>query len=78
MATRTRLFTSNRTQAVRLPKDVAFPPEVEEVEIIRQGNARLLVPKGQRWDDFFDRGPHVDEDFMSDWVQLPPDERDSL
>jgi len=30
----TKVFTSNRSQAVRLPKDVAFPEEVREVEII--------------------------------------------
>lgn len=50
---RTKLFLSNRTQAVRLPKDVAFPPGVEEVEIIREGDRVVVVPAGRRWDDFF-------------------------
>ncbi len=50
---KTRLFLSNRTQAVRLPKDVAFPPGVEEVEIIREGNRLVIVPAGRRWEDFF-------------------------
>lgn len=61
---------------MRLPKEVAFPPEVTEVEIIKQGAGRLIVPKGQSWDDFFDNGPFVSEDFMSDWEQLPASERE--
>ncbi|MBV8473788.1 MAG: AbrB/MazE/SpoVT family DNA-binding domain-containing protein [Hyphomicrobiales bacterium] len=28
---RTKIFRSNRSQAVRLPRDVAFPEGVEEV-----------------------------------------------
>lgn len=73
-----KLFMSNRSQAVRLPKDVAFPSDVTEVEVLKIGGSRLIVPKGKRWDDFFDRGPFVSEDFMSDWVQLPAGEREPL
>ena len=31
---RTKIFTSNRSQAVRLPKAVAFSDSIKEVEII--------------------------------------------
>jgi antitoxin VapB len=51
--TRTTLFQSNRSQAVRLPKDVAFPPGVREVAIIRDGMRRVIVPAVAIWDDFF-------------------------
>ena len=51
--TRTSLFRSNRSQAVRLPKDVAFPPGVREVAIIRDGMRRVIVPAAAIWDDFF-------------------------
>jgi antitoxin VapB len=60
----TKLFVTNRTQAVRLPKELAFPPEVTEVEIIRQGSGVLIVPKGKGWDDYFDRGTRASDDFM--------------
>lgn len=50
---RTTLFQSNRSQAVRLPKDVAFPPEVHDVVIVREGSQRVIVPAGGRWNDFF-------------------------
>lgn len=52
--TRTTLFQTNRTQAVRLPKDVAFPPGVREVAILRDGVRRVIVPADALWDNFFE------------------------
>lgn len=57
--TRTTLFHSNRSQAVRLPKDVAFPEGVKEVTILREGKRRVIVPANAVWDDFFD-APGID------------------
>ncbi|HEY8581050.1 MAG TPA: type II toxin-antitoxin system VapB family antitoxin [Beijerinckiaceae bacterium] len=56
---RTSLFKSNRSQAVRLPKAVAFPEGVREVEIFEDGEKRVIVPAGSAWDDFF-AAPGVD------------------
>ena len=56
---RTTVFQSNRSQAVRLPKDVAFPEGVKEVRILRDGRRRVIVPANAVWDDFFD-APGVD------------------
>lgn len=50
---RSTVFKSNRSQAVRLPKAVAFPEDVHQVEIVKLGQARLITPVGRRWDDFF-------------------------
>jgi antitoxin VapB len=49
----TSLFLTNRSQAVRLPKDVAFPAGVREVAILREGTRRVIVPANALWDDFF-------------------------
>ena len=57
--TRTTLFQTNRSQAVRLPKDVAFPADVREVTILRDGARRIIVPTDSVWDDFFD-SPGID------------------
>jgi antitoxin VapB len=57
--THTTLFQTNRSQAVRLPKDVAFPADVKEVTILRDGRRRIIVPKESVWDDFFD-SPGID------------------
>jgi antitoxin VapB len=56
---RTTVFQTNGSQAVRLPKDVAFPAEVREVMILRDGPRRIIVPKDSVWDDFFD-SPGID------------------
>ena len=70
--TRTKLFQSNRSQAVRLPKDVAFPAGVKEVSVLRDGKRRVIVPANAVWDDFFD-APGVDLGFRD---QPPPQVRD--
>ena len=64
----TKIFKSNRSQAVRLPKEVAYPETVKEVEITAIGNKRIVAPAGQSWDDWFD-GPGVSSDFMSERQQ---------
>lgn len=56
---RTRLFQSNRSQAVRLAKDVAFPAGVREVVIRRQGDELVIRPADAAWDDFF-AAPGID------------------
>ncbi|WP_298328711.1 type II toxin-antitoxin system VapB family antitoxin [Asticcacaulis sp.] len=66
--TQTTLFQSNRTQAVRLPKDVAFPEGVREVTILREGQRRIIVPANAVWDDFF----------AADSIDLPERDQPSL
>jgi antitoxin VapB len=56
---RTTIFRSNRSQAVRLPKDVAFSSDVREVAVLRDGARRIIVPANAQWDDFFD-SPGID------------------
>ena len=56
---RTTIFHSNRSQAVRLPKDVAFPDDVKQVTVLRDGKRRVIVPAGSLWDEFFD-APGID------------------
>ena len=51
--TRSTVFTTNRSQAVRLPKPVALPEGVRHVEIVKFGRSRLISPEGQSWDAFF-------------------------
>ena len=51
---RTTVFQSNRSQAVRLPKDVAFPEGTREVTVLRDGKRRVITPSDAVWDDFFD------------------------
>ena len=75
---RSTVFISNRSQAVRLPKAMAFPEGVHQVEVIRLGNARLITPVGRRWDEFFINGPQVSDDFMTEREQPSAEERHPL
>lgn len=61
---RSTVFTTNRSQAVRLPKPVALPASVRQVEITKIGRSRLITPADQSWDAFFD-GPTASDDFMA-------------
>ena len=76
--TKSTVFTSNRSQAVRLPKAVAFPEGVHEVEIIKIGNSRIITPAGKQWEDFFKNGPRASEDFMEERIQPPAESREPL
>jgi antitoxin VapB len=55
MPSRSTLFRSNRSQAVRIPKEIAFPDTVKQVVIRKVGEARVITPVDALWDDFFDR-----------------------
>jgi len=76
--TTTKLFTNNTTQAVRLPKDVAFPDDVEEVDVVVVGDARLIVPAGRGWEFYFEHACVVSEDFMVGREQPAAQERSVL
>jgi antitoxin VapB len=78
MATPTVLFKSNQTQAVRLPKDVAFPDGVRDVEIVKVGNSRVISPVGHRWDSYFARPSRPSDDFLSTREQGTAEDRDPL
>lgn len=74
---RTRIFLSNRTQAVRLPKAVSMPEGVVEVEIVAVGNTRVITPVGHCWDDWFE-DPGAGDDFMKERAQPAEQERESF
>ena len=46
MVAKSTIFKTNRSQAVRLPKEVAFPEGVKAVQISVVGNSRIITPAG--------------------------------
>ena len=68
----TKLFKNNKSQAVRLPKAIAFPDSVTDIEIIAVGNKRIITPAAQSWDDWF-KATGVSDDFMTQ--RLQPEDR---
>jgi len=73
----TKLFKSNRSQAVRIPKSMAYPEHITDVSIIALGNSRLVSPLKQSWDLWFDETGATD-DFMSDREQPQTQQREPL
>lgn len=47
---RTRLYRNGASQAVRIPKDLAFSEDIE-VEVIRQGDEVIVRPAHRRLTD---------------------------
>lgn len=71
------VFKNNRSQAVRLPKAVAFSDAVRKVDIVVVGRSRLLSPAGEAWDTWFD-SPGTSDDFMVERDQPVDQERSAL
>jgi antitoxin VapB len=57
---------------------VAFPEDVREVDILKIGRSRVIVPRGERWDDLFQNGPRASKDFMAERKQPPAEEHDEF
>ena len=72
----TKIFMSNKSQTVRLPKSVEFPESLREVDIVAIGLKRIITPTGQSWDDWFDN-PGASEDFMLSREQPADQQRET-
>jgi antitoxin VapB len=74
----TKLFLSNRSQAVRIPADLRLPDSVKEVEVRACGQERIIAPVGRSWDSFFQQGPAVSDDFMVERAGQEQAERETF
>lgn len=68
---RATVFRTNRSQAIRIPKAVAFPDDVKELVAIREGRGLLLVPPDDVWTSFFNR-PGIDIEEPEDPIDDSP------
>jgi antitoxin VapB len=68
-----KIFRTNRSQAVRLPKDFQFA--VAEVFIEKRGDQIILSPRPASWADYLDHGPSAPADFMIGVDDMPVQER---
>jgi antitoxin VapB len=74
----TKLFLSNRSQAVRIPAHLRLPDSVKEVEVRARGQERIISPLGRRWDSFFHDGISVPDDFLQDRATQDQAEREAF
>ena len=68
------IFKSNRSQAVRLPKEFQF--NSTEVFIRKEGSDVVLSPRPADWSSYLKEGPVASEDFMQGVEKLPVQERE--
>lgn len=73
----TRVFKSNQSQAVRLPKAVELPNHIRDVEVVAVGNTRIICPAGSAWDEWFG-GEGVSDDFMCSRQQPETQKREQF
>lgn len=74
--TRAKLFRNGQSQAVRLPKEFAFPGR--EVFVQRVGDAVLLLPTADPWSGFEAALGQFTDDYLEDRVQPALEERASI
>jgi len=69
-----RVFMTNRSQAVRLPKEFQF--STDEVFIRKEGDELILSPRPHDWAPYFDNAPVASDSFMASVEDLPVQERE--
>ena len=51
---------------------------MHQVDILKIGRSRVIVPRGGRWDDLFLAGPRLGDDVMAGREQPEPEARESF
>jgi antitoxin VapB len=68
-----KVFMTNRSQAVRLPKEFQF--STDEVFIRKEGDDVILSPRPRDWTTYFETAPRASDEFMTNVEDLPVQER---
>lgn len=69
-----RVFMTNRSQAVRLPREFQF--STDEVFIRRDGEEVILSPRPRDWAPYLAGAPVASDAFMEGVEDLPVQERE--
>jgi antitoxin VapB len=69
-----KVFMTNRSQAVRLPKEYQFA--TAEVFIRKEGEDVILSPRPRDWVSYLETAATASETFMNDVEDLPVQERE--
>ncbi|MGE3508104.1 MAG: antitoxin [Vicinamibacterales bacterium] len=69
-----KVFMTNRSQAVRLPKEYQF--DTDEVFIRKVGEDVILSPRPRDWRTYLASAPVASDAFMANVEDLPLQERE--
>ena len=70
-----KVFMTNRSQAIRLPKEYQF--ETDEVFIRKVGDDVILSPRPRDWRTYLESAPAASDAFMAAVEDLPVQEREA-
>lgn len=68
-----KILVTNRSQAVRLPKEFQF--RTREVFIRKEGEEVILSPRPADWPDYLAHAPVASSGFMENVADLPVRDR---
>jgi antitoxin VapB len=68
-----RIFMTNRSQAVRLPKEFQF--STDEVFIRKEGDDVILSPRPRDWPSYLQSAPIASDAYMANVEDLPVQDR---
>lgn len=71
-----KIFTTGRSQAVRLPKEFRF--STESVFVKKIDDMVILIPKDKIWDNFLKSLDKFPDHFLSERIQPAVDHRDII
>lgn len=71
-----KVFTTGRSQAVRIPKEYRFA--CDEVLIEREGERVILTPRPRSWREYFARASRFSDDYPEHIEDASPQEREKL
>jgi antitoxin VapB len=71
-----KVFTSGRSQAVRIPKPYRF--NCSEVFIEREGDRIVLTPRPRSWKEYFATAPRLPSDYPDSLPDEPPEKVEGL
>jgi antitoxin VapB len=71
-----KVFTTGRSQAVRIPKEYRFA--CGEVFIEREGERVILTPRPRSWREYFSRASRFTEDYPDTIEDRPAQRRERL
>lgn len=74
MSRTAKVFMTNRSQAVRLPKEYQF--STDEVFIRKEGEDVILSPRPRDWSAYLDGTDVASDSFMTNVEDLPLQERE--
>ena len=69
-----RVFMTNRSQAVRLPKEFQF--STDEVFIRKEGEDVILSPRPRDWEAYLASAPKASRGYMDNVEDLPVQDRE--